>query len=319
VWRISYKIKTIKNTEDYVMKTTKNQRLTIIVAAVLLAVLIGAGMVILNKNSQVNELKMQNTNLSMTIEKRDSLVNEFENTFNEIEESLTFIKERRNNLTLASKEELTSNRKGIVEDIKLMNTMLAESSEKINELNKKLNSEKFRINSLNTRIEELTNETVELISNIEQLESKLSLRNNEIAEMDNDIIQLKNEIDKKDETILVKSQTIAEKDAKINKVFFIKGSFKELEQKKIVDREGGFLGLGRNIIIQDNFSDEYFTELDKREVDTIPLNSQKVEIISVHSEDSYSFDNDGDQLTYLKIEKPDEFWKVSNYLVVRTK
>jgi hypothetical protein len=262
---------------------------------------------------------MQNTNLSMTIEKRDSLVNEFENTFNEIEESLTFIKERRNNLSLASKEDLTSNRKVIVEDIRLMNTMLAESSEKINELNKKLNSEKFRINSLNTRIEELTNETMELNSNIELLETQLALRNTTIAEMDNDIIQLKNEIEKRDETISVKSQTIAKKDEEINQVFFIKGTFKELEQKEIIAREGGFLGLGRNIIIQDNFSDEYFTELDKREIDTIPLHAQKVEIISVHSENSYSFLNNGEQLAYLKIEKPDDFWKVSNYLIVRTK
>lgn len=302
------------------MKTTKNQIITIIVAAVvLLAVVIGAGMIISNKNSQVYELKMQNTNLSMTIEKRDSLVNEFVKTFNEIEESLTFIKEKRNNLTVASKEELTSNRKGILEDIKLMNTMLAASSDKINELNKKLNSEKFRINSLNTRIEELTNETLELNSNIEQLETKLSLRNTTIAEMDDNIIQLKNEIEKRDETISVISQTVAKKDEEINQVFFIKGTFKELEQKEILAREGGFLGLGRNIIVQDNFSDEYFTELDKREIDTIPLQAQKVEIISVHSEDSYSFDNDGEQLTYLKIEKPDEFWKVSNYLIVRTK
>jgi len=302
------------------MKTTKNQRLTIIVAtAILLAVVIGAGMIISDKNSQVDELYMQNENLSMTIEKRDSLVNEFVNTFNEIDESLTFIKDKRNHLELASEEELTSNRKGILEDIKLMNTMLEESSKKISELNKKLNSERFRIHSLDTRIEELTNETKELNSNIEQLKTKLSQRNNQIAEMDDELIQLKNEIDNKDETISVKSQTIAKKDAELNKVFFIKGTFKELEQKEIITREGGFLGLGRNIILQDNFSDEYFIELDKREIDTVPLYTQKVDIISVHSEDSYSFDNDGEQVTYIKIEKPDEFWKVSNYLIVRTK
>lgn len=302
------------------MKKEKKFLVASVVAVVLLLVVIViSGIIFSNKETQLEDLDLQNAKLNETIEKRDSLVDELGNAFNEIEKSLTFIKEKRGQLELASGEGVGPRRQVIIDDIKLMNRMLEESSKKIEELNRNLRSSGMEINSFNTRIVQLTKHVEEQSDSIQQLKNELAVRGNKIAEMDQQMTQLENKISEKNDIIEKTIQSIREKESELNKAFFTKGSFKELEQNDVVTRDGGFLWFGRTKILKDNFNEDNFTKIDKRETDTIPLFSDKVEIISEHSESSYSLIYEDDQIAYLKIENPKEFWKVSNYVVVETK
>ena len=75
----------------------------------------------------------------------------------------------------------------------------------------------------------------------------------------------------------------------------------------------------RPIILMEDLNETYFTEIDKRSTDVFPVFSKKVEMISQHPDSSYKFIYDNDLIAYVKIENPDEFWKLTKYAVIELK
>jgi len=94
------------------MKMEKNQLRTIIIAVAI--VIIGAGAAIYvytQKEAELKDLMSKNTSLSREMVQKDSIMNDLETTFNEIESRLKLIKEKRNQIQFSGlKEERTRNR-----------------------------------------------------------------------------------------------------------------------------------------------------------------------------------------------------------------
>jgi len=121
------------------------------------------------------------------------------------------------------------------------------------------------------------------------------------------------------DTISAKQNIIKERTDKLNTAHFALGTFKKLKEEGILNREGGVLGLGANKAIQENFDSKYFTELDIRKTKTIPVNAKKAVLISEHPLNSYKLVKENDQIAYLEIENPEEFWRISKYAVIEVK
>ncbi|MCG6188774.1 Cbp1 family collagen-binding glycoprotein adhesin [Maribellus maritimus] len=308
------------------MKTEKNSMLKWIVIGVFAIVVVIAGIIIYNNKSHIDELSNQNADLNMTIEERDSLVNEMANTFDEIEENLTFIREKRSQLVLDQAEGKQDQKKVLVADIKLMNEMLEESSKKIDELEKQLKSSGIEIKSFRNKIAKLSESIKQQDENIQVLKTELEKRDYQIAEMDLQIEKMDSQMVVMETDLVVKADSIknannliAEQDSELNKAFFASGSFDELADNGVLTKEGGFLGIGKNKTIKEDFNETYFTELDKRNTNYFPLFVKKAKIITEHPDSSFRFIEEDNLITYLEIENPEEFWKVSKYAVVETK
>jgi len=301
------------------MKTEKRSVMIGISIVLLLAVVIVAGIIISNKTDEIAQLNTQNIGLNMTIEERDSLVNEIARTFDEIEQNLTFIRDKRGQLVLSQGEGVENQKELLVADIKLMNEMLKESSKKIEELDKKLRSSGVEINSFRNKIAQLNKNIEEQNSSINMLQAQIEERDYKIADMDLQMVQLQRDIASKADTIVEKSQIIVAKDNELNKVFFASGTLKELKKNGVVTREGGFLGLGKSNRVPDNLNDSYFTELDQRSARTVTIFTKKAKFISEHPESSYSFVFEDDMIAYLQIEDPEEFWKISKFAILAVK
>ncbi len=308
------------------MKTEKNSMLKWIVIGIFAVIVIIAGVVIYNSKSQINELNDKNVNLNMTIEERDSLVNEMASTFDEIEQNLTFIREKRNQLVLDQKEGTQDQKKTLVADIKLMNEMLEQSSKKIDDLEKQLKSSGIEIKSFRNKIAKLNESIMEQDKNIQMLKSELDKRDYQIAEMDvqiekmdSQMVVMQSDISVKADSILNANNLISEQDSELNRAFFASGSYNELAENGVLTKEGGFLGIGKNKAIKEKFNENYFTELDKRNTNYFPLFVKKAKIITEHPDSSFRFIEEDNLITYLEIENPEEFWKLSKYAVVETK
>lgn len=301
------------------MKTEKKSVMIGISVVLLLAVVIVAGIIISNKTNEIEQLNTQNTDLNMTIEERDSLVNEMASTFDEIEQNLTFVRDKRGQLALSQGEGNENQKELLVADIKLMNEMLEESSKKIDELDKKLKASGVEIKSFRNKIAQLNKNIEEQNNSIQMLQTQIAERDTKIAEMDLQMVQLHSDIASKVDTIVEKSQIIVAKDNELNKAYFASGTLKELKEHGVVTREGGFLGLGKSNAVPDNLNDSYFTELDQRSTRTLPLFAKKAEFISEHPDSSYSFVFEDDKIAYLQIEDPEEFWKISKYAILAVK
>jgi hypothetical protein len=288
--------------------------------AIVLAGIVLGGLIMLNKKSQtIQDLNVQKTDLNSTLESRDSLVNELVGTFDEIEDSLTFINEKRGQIKLETREGNPNQKEAILADIKLMNEMLEASSKKIDDLNKKLKSSGIDIRSFKNRIAKLTRNIEEQNQNILALKTELEKRDSKIAEMDQQVAQLENNVALKSDSLVQKSQIIAQQDTELNKVFFASGTVKELEDNGVLTKEGGFLGIGKHPALKENLNDSYFTKLDQRNTLSFPIFSKKAKVITEHPDSSYRFIYQDDLIAYLEIENPNEFWKISKYAVVEVK
>lgn len=308
------------------MKTEKNSMFKWIVIGLFAVVVVVAGIIIYNNKSQINDLNSQNADLNMTLDERDSLVNEMTSTFDEIEQNLTFIRDKRNQLVLDQKEGTEDQKETLVADIKLMNEMLEESSKKIDELEKQLKSSGIQISSFRKKIAKLNESIVEQDKNIQMLKTELEKRDYQIAEMDLQIekmdsqrVVLETNLAVKDDSIQNATQLIAEQDSELNKAFFAAGSYDELAENGVLTKEGGFLGIGKSTEIKDDLNQNYFTKLDKRDTNYFPLFVKKAKIITEHPDSSFRFIEEDNLITYLEIENPEEFWKLSKYAVVETK
>jgi len=106
----------------------------------------------------------------------------------------------------------------------------------------------------------------------------------------------------------------------LNTYYFTEGTYEELKEKGVIEKEGWVPFKGKVVELNENLPTENFTAIDKREMTSIPIHAKKAAIISEHPEGTYEFErNEEGLIASLQIKNPDEFWKISKYLVVEVK
>ncbi|WP_297088658.1 hypothetical protein [uncultured Draconibacterium sp.] len=301
-----------------------NRKIQNAISAFLVVVIIGAALVGISiytkKNTEIDSLQSSNVNINQELQERDSMVNELLGAFDEIEQNLKYIKEKRQVLSIESQTEGNyDKKKAIVEDISLMNEMLEKSSEHIAELERKLQKSGIQISSLKKKIETLNQSVEEQNTQIIALQQQIEKRDEMLAQLNRQVDDMQVEISKQVDTLKIKQQLIEEKTYQLNKGFVAYGTYKELEENGVLTKNGGFLGLGKHISLKKNLDQDYFTELNIRDTKSIPLFSNKATIISEHPDSSYTFIEQDGVIAYLNIDNPDEFWKISKYAVIEIK
>jgi hypothetical protein len=257
-------------------------------------------------------METQKNSLTQTISARDSVINEWMMTFDDIEKNLTLIKEKEKIITInSSNVEFSRDRKEqILEDIKYINSLLDQNKKKIASLNAQLKKSGGTIKALQTRITELEASMKQSETEISELKTNLAEKNFEIEQLNAQMTDMQIAIEQKDEKIV--NQT-----AELNKAFFATGTFKELKANGIVTKEGGFIGLGKKKSLIENFPDSAFTLINITETKTIQVNSKDAKLITEHPTGSYEFIRGNNNIIeYLEIKDPAQFWKISKYAVV---
>lgn len=293
---------------------------TIVVAAVILiAGIVGTTYIVKQKDARIESLAAEKSDLYQQMQQRDSILNDLENTFTEIENNLSFIKEKRNKVSLDQNESGKNRKQALLEDVNLMNTMLEESEKKIAQLEEKLRKSGINMKAYEKRLQAL-NETIESQNTeIAELKKMIEDKNVSLAELNSKVENMNKEMQVQADTISHKQNQIIRKTDQLNTAHVVTGTFKELKEEGIIDREGGVLGIGSSKAIQENFDPSHFTELDIRKTKTIPLNAKKARVISEHPLNSYSLVEENGQVAYLQIENPEEFWRISKYAVIQVK
>ena len=264
------------------METTKKTQLaTIIIAGFLLIVGIVGGVHVYNqKEAEISALMTEKANTNQMIHQKDSIANDMELTFNEIEANLKFIKEKRNQVSMVQSEGGKNRKQLLVEDVKLMDNMLNESEKRIAELEGKLKKSGLNLKSYETRLQALTDNIASQNTEIAELKKTIEDKNVNLAQLNTKVETMGVDMKKQADSITFKQQVIVERTNKLNTAHVVKGTFKELKEEGILNREGGILGLGSNKAIQQNFDSKHFTELDIRDTKKIPVNAKKAMLIS---------------------------------------
>lgn len=293
---------------------------TIMIALFIVIVGVFSSVYIYNqKEKEIQVLMAETADLNQLIVQKDSVMNDAENTFSEIENTLRLIKEKRNEIALVQKEGGKSRKLVIIEDIQMMNTMLEESNKKIADLQAKLRKSGINMKAYEQRIAALT-ETIDGQNNeIAELKRIVEDKNINLAKLNTKVDEMNTTIAQKVDTITNKQKQIVERTNELNTAHVAVGTYKELKEEGLLAKEGGILGLGASKSIQENFDNKNFTTLDIRTTKTIPLNTKKVKVISEHPANSYSLVEEDGLISYLQIDNPAEFWKISKYAVIELK
>ena len=296
---------------------TKGVWITAIISFVILVTvgIIGISKYNTEQKNQLAIIESQKKSFTETITERDSLINESMQTFSEIEKNLSAIKEKEKVITMqASNGEVSKDRKQrILQDIEYINTLLDQNKKKIASLTAQLNKSGGTIKGLQVKIAELE-------ASIKVQETEISDLKTALVEKDFEIGQLNTRMNEQQVAIAQKDEKISIQTSEINKAYFACGTYKELKAKGLLNKDGGFLGLGKKEILLSDFADSSFTQVNITELKTIPVNSKAAKLVTEHPSSSYKIIHDtDDKISSIEITDPVEFWKISKYAVVETK
>ena len=290
---------------------------TAIVSIILLITVGIIGYSVYNGEQQKHTAMLESQRHSFTeqLTSRDSAINEWMLTFDQIEKDLNTVKEKENIVTIKSSDaEFSKNKKQIIlKDIEFINTLLDQNKKKIASLTAQLNNSGTAIKGLQVKVAELE-------ASMKQRENEISELKSALVEKDFAIEQLNTRMTEQQVVIKQRDEKITNQTNEMNKAFIAYGTYKDLKEKGILSKEGGFLGLGKKALLPADFSDGAFTQINITETKTIPVNSKAAKFITEHPSGSYEMIRDKDnKIASIEIKDPAQFWKISKYAVVEIK
>lgn len=274
-----------------------------------------------NYKKDVEQLQIERDSTSVEAALKDSSIVEYLNDFNEILATLDSIKTIEKMVTVKSvrgKEMNYRQKKMILEDIALLNQLVQQNKEQIINLQKKLNRANYNIGNLSSTITELDRMVNNLEKQVEDKDVEIVALAKQVEKLTKNITVLNEKITVIETESAAKTHTIKKQTLELNQAYYAYGSIKELRDNGVVERSGGLAGIGRSTAMKEDFNREYFTEVDIRKFDFIPLMVKKAEVVSVHTAGSFHITGEKTADT-LFVDNKTEFWKASKFLVIVTK
>lgn len=270
--------------------------------------IIGLGMVAIFSscaNEEMERLKAENAELTKTIEQRDDNVYDLTEGLAAIQGSLRDITMREKLLsgTVTGASELgESPKEQMLRDIVLVDELIKSNQKKIDELQSKMKKSDGKV--------------YEFERVVANLKMDLLAKEQSIADFKERLIAMESSYADLFDEFQAQRMVSTMQDAALHKVWFAYGTKKELQEMNVIEKEGGVLGVGATYQLKDDFNKEYFTEMDDRTLSRIPLQAEKVNMVSKHPAGSYELRMDGKTYTELIITDPNEFWSGSKYLAM---
>lgn len=253
-------------------------------------------------NPLADSLQEVNSGLNGKLNQKELALQEFISTFNEIQDNLNTIKEKEKIVTKNSVGGDVKNKEDqIKEDIQAIYDLMGRNKSRINSLSRKLKASNLKLEGMQTMIENLQASLNLKDEEITDLKNKIESLNIELSALNTDYKDIQTESDLKTQVIKT--------------AYYAFGTSKELKEKNIISKEGGFIGIGKTSKLKEDFNKEYFTKVNIDEVTSINIGAKKAKIITTHPSGSYKLIGEK-TVEKIEITNAEEFWSVSKYLVI---
>ena len=244
-----------------------------------------------------------------------NLENEFNATIgiiNEVENNLQAIRDAEGMLTV---QQEGSERDQIVSELLQIKERMAENRARLDSLNQVIEKSGKNNGNLRAQIKKLQAQIAEKEEMIAGLQATIEEKDGQIANLNTQVENLNNDLNNANTEIEnLNNQNLAQTD-EMNTVYYIGAKAKELKEKGII--------LSAKKIFKGDVPTEEFTKADMRELNTIVFQTKKAVVLTTHPVESYTLtkdkDAEGNKIVTLEITNPEQFWKVTRYLVVLTK
>jgi hypothetical protein len=260
------------------------------------------------KSDAYKSLEQEKDSLLLEEQKKTAQLNQVLAVINLIEDNFAQMKEAENYVTFqTNQEQITDDSmQRVVENLDLIKTTLTDNRKQINALKNQLSRSKSSTRDLKKLVERLNGQIEEHTQLITQLREQLALRDVRIQELDQLVTDLNTNLSDLQESTTQKDQQLTSQDKRMNQVWYVFGTRKELKEQEIYTRNG---------LLEEGFNKGYFLESDARTLTEISLYSKKAKLLTSHPASSYALEKVNDYLV-LKIINPNKFWEISHYLVI---
>ncbi|MEL7587282.1 MAG: hypothetical protein AAGU19_11270 [Prolixibacteraceae bacterium] len=270
------------------------------------------------RQGKVDRMQEMQDSITRAVIERDSTILDFVASMNEIQENLDSIKKIQSIVKVqqGSGDELQQGDKDrIVNDIRLINDLLQKNRDLITGLQRQANSSGMKIAELQKALINLNRQVEEKNAEIGALREELQKMN---LGMEGLNMQLKTAEEKsitQEQVIRETEQVVEQQTIEMNTAWYAFGTTKELISNNVIEKEGGVLGMGRTLRMKEDYNRDFFTQVDIRDLKSLPLYVKKATLITTHPAGSYHFSG-GKEIESLEIDNPQEFWKTSRYLII---
>ncbi len=260
---------------------------------------------------KIQTLEEEKKALTLESETKEKYVEEILGAVNEIQSNLDTIRARENIISKASSNietkgisEAEALKKRILGDISDIDTYLQENKKKLSKLQSRIKSYRYKIAGLEKMVENLKNTISQKEMEIAYLKEEISSLNVRVATLET--------------TLRQKERVIKQKEKEINKAHYIIGTWDQLQEKGVVEDQGGFLWFGKTTVTSKNLDLSKFKQVEARKTTQISIDHplDDVQILTNHSDKTYKLVANGANKTHLKISDTRKFWENSRVLVV---
>ena len=268
-----------------------------------------------NKGSSYDKLKTSYDSLLMQSDKNQADLNEAIDIINEVEGNLNQIADAEHRVQAdALKGELNQSQKQrIMDEISLLRQTLQENKQNLAQQQEKLKRSGINIAALDKKINLLNSQIAEKDQMIQSLQADLESARGMIARQDSLITEQSERGAVNEVTIAIQNKRLQDQDAALHRAYYCFGTLSELKEENII-KGGGLFSKAK--VLPEGFNQEYFKQVDTRDLTTIALFAAKAHLRTQHPASSYHFEKDADGNQTLVIDNQQDFWSRSKYLVV---
>jgi uncharacterized protein YoxC len=243
---------------------------------------------------------VEKNRLKEDLQYKDSVIESFIRSLNEIEDVMTEIKAKEKIVSVASLERSPEFGEQVINDIKMLHELMEKNKKSADYLRKQVNAGVLK----NTELEKMVNR---MLAQLEEKDFQISELQRELVKINSSFETLFTEYNER-------VDELDKKTTKVNTAYYAIGTSKELKQNKVISKEGSLVGIGGTKQLSKDFNKDYFTSIDISVDRKIELFGKEAKLITNHPSGSYKIEGDAKQT--LVITNTEEFWSVSKYLVI---
>lgn len=273
------------------------------------------------QKEEIARLMVTNDSLKSVSAAKDSMVSDFVNAFNDIQSNLDSIKMKEkiiSNTANSSSEVKARSKDQINSDINQIYKLQKDNRAMVASLRSKLKKSGVHAAELEQMIESLNQQIEEKDVQIAQLKDELTKVNIQVTDLTTKVGDLNANVENLNTITAQKQKVIEDKTTELNTAYYVVGTTSYLKEKKIVTKEGGFIGIGRKKALTPDVDKSALTKVDITQLKAIPIMKSKVAVLTSHPKSSYRLT--GKNLSdSLVITNQKDFWSLSKVLVLNVK
>ena len=260
-------------------------------------------------NSKQKALAKEKDEIAASFENATKTIGEIQSTLDSIDEDLMGQLSVAGETPGASPEDRKSR---IVNTLSTMRTQLEEGKAKIARLEKDLSQSNRQVAGLQDILSKLRASVAEKEKIVANLQSELGIIS---QTLDTERKLSAEEIKKREGQISEKQGQIEQMDKDINTMYYAIGTRKELQEKGIIDRTGGILGMGKVSVISKKSNLDHYTMINLLQTNTITFSAKKrYSVLSGQNASSYKVEKNGNNYT-LQISNPETFRLIKSVVI----